>query len=174
MFMQEMHKVTVTLQGERGLTSSKLMNEFEYSQATGLFTRKSTGRVYDKPTSSGYVMISVGGRTYQAQNLAWLYVHGELPVLMVDHIDRNRSNNKISNLRLATGRENAQNKSVSLRSKSGVKGVHEIKSRGIWCAEIYVDGKRKRLGFFRCFDEAVSARRSAELLHHSHSQEALK
>jgi hypothetical protein len=171
--MQKTNNVTITKVREQGLTFSWLVEHFDYDPGTGLLTRKKTGRVYDTPASSGYVLISVSGRTYMAQNLAWLYVHGELPDCVVDHIDRDRSNNRITNLRLATKRENAQNKSLARNSRSGVKGVHPVKGRGLWRAEIYVNGDRKKIGYFKDFDEAVAARRSAELLHHSHSQEAL-
>lgn len=167
--------VTITRPVSSGddLTFRKLAYQLAYDQASGLFTRRKTGRVYDTPASSGYVVISVGGRTYMAQDLAWLYIHGDLPECVVDHIDRNRSNNRITNLRLATRRQNAQNKSLDRRSTSGVKGVHFVGKRSVWSAEIYIDGQRTRLGYFNDLDEAVAARRSAELLHHSHSMEAL-
>jgi hypothetical protein len=156
------------------LTFRKLAYQLAYDLASGLFTRRKTGRVYDTPNADGYIVISVGGRSYQAQNLAWLYAHGVLPTCVVDHIDRNRSNNRINNLRLATRRQNAQNKTLDRRSTSGVKGVHFVRKRSVWIAEIYIDGQRTKLGYFKDLDEAVAARRSAELLHHSHSMEALR
>lgn len=176
---QEFHNVesvTITrpVSSRDDLTFIKLAYQLAYDQTTGLFTRKKTGRVYDTPAPAGYVLISVGGCTYMAQDLAWLYVYGELPQCVVDHIDRNRSNNRVTNLRLATRRQNAQNKSLDRRSTSGVKGVHFVGKRSVWRAEIYIDGQLKKLGYFKDFDDAVAARRSAERLHHSHSAEALK
>ncbi len=172
--MQKTNNVTVTGLLSDGITFRKLAYQLDYDAATGVFTRRKSGRVYDTPNAEGYIVISVSGRSYQAQNLAWLYVHGVLPDCTVDHIDRNRSNNRINNLRLATRRQNAQNKSLSRRNTSGVKGVCFVSKRSVWSAEIYIDGQRTQLGYFKDFDEAVAARRSAELLHHSHSQEALQ
>jgi hypothetical protein len=156
--------------GEQVLTRTVLKDLFEYDSQTGLFTRKSTGRVYDLVSTSGYVLISVLGKTWMAQDLAWLHETGEVPSLVVDHIDHNRANNRICNLRLATKRENAQNKTVSRRSKSGVTGVHFVQKRSVWCVEIFVEGKRRRLGYFKNYEDAIAARLQAERMFQTHAK----
>ena len=75
----------------------------------------------------------------------------------VDHIDRNKLNNHISNLRWATCSENLGNQLSRKGSTSKYKGVYFHKSRGKWMARIKVNGKRKYLGRFKYEKEAALA-----------------
>lgn len=84
-------------------------------------------------------------------------------IFEVDHIDGNKLNNRLSNLRMATRSQNEQNKGLRNHNTSGVTGVRFTKERGDWHAGIAVDGKRIHLGYFNSFDEAVKARKNAEL-----------
>jgi hypothetical protein len=76
----------------------------------------------------------------------------------VDHIDNNRSNNHITNIRWATGKENNQNKSLSSKNTSGVKGVYWNKNTNKWKAQIEINGKRINLGSFMNKDDAINIR----------------
>ncbi len=80
----------------------------------------------------------------------------------VDHIDRNRLNNHISNLRFATNSENGMNKSKHSNNISGIVGVCFCKTKNKWKAKIQQDGKSKHLGFFESKEEAIQARQNAE------------
>jgi hypothetical protein len=80
---------------------------------------------------------------------------------IVDHIDNNRLNNNISNLRWATNQENARNSKISTKNTSGAKGVFYDKSSQKWRAQIKVDGKHKGLGSFETKEEALEARLKA-------------
>lgn len=76
----------------------------------------------------------------------------------VDHIDNNRSNNNVANLRFATKTENAQNSKLSSKNKSGIKGVSFKKSSNKWRAYISIDGVKVHLGYFDNIEDAKKAR----------------
>jgi hypothetical protein len=91
--------------------------------------------------------------------IAQAYLSDYSKDLEVDHIDRNRSNNKISNLRMVTRSENAHNKSY-------VKGYTFDKHRGKWLAQIMIINKQKHIGYFDTEDEARQAYLDAKKLYH--------
>lgn len=111
--------------------------------------------------SRGYRQIRVKGVLTLEHRMVYFMVHGELPKFL-DHIDRDRTNNRIENLRPATFVQNCQNRKVSSKNRSGVKGVHWHKQHKKWYAEIGVKGKKKFLGLFKDFDKAKEARFDAE------------
>lgn len=82
--------------------------------------------------------------------------------LCVDHIDRNKLNNRKSNLRLCWQKDNAKNKSVRSDNTSGFTGVYLDKRNGGWFAAITADGETHYLGSFRNFEDAVRARIEGE------------
>ncbi|MDA6684686.1 HNH endonuclease signature motif containing protein [Escherichia coli] len=73
--------------------------------------------------SDGYLMIMINGKAYPAHRLAWLIVYGTMPDGFIDHINRVRTDNRISNLRLVTHSENMQNRKIQKNNKSGYRGV---------------------------------------------------
>jgi hypothetical protein len=81
----------------------------------------------------------------------------------VDHIDRNRKNNHISNLRFATKSENQQNSSIYSTNTSGKTGVRFNKQKNKWQACIMLNYKNKHLGFFDEKDDAIQARKDGEI-----------
>ena len=99
--------------------------------------------------SDGYIGIFVGKRYLFAHRLIWQMFKGPIPVgLFIDHIDNNRANNDILNLRLCTTQENAFNRGKQSNNKSGYKGVCWHKQKAKWVAQIKIDGRNKFLGFF--------------------------
>ena len=88
---------------------------------------------------------------------------GYIPENQVDHIDRNRLNNKWSNLREVSNRCNLQNCNLSKNNTSGVNGVYWNKKLNKWRSLITVNKKHKHLGFFEDFDDAVRARYNEEV-----------
>ena len=105
------------------ITQNELKALFRYDEETGEFYWRVGGRrcQTDKPAGTldnyGYRVIRIRSRGYKASRLAWLYVYGEWPVLDLDHINRDKLDNRIENLRLATGRQNRGN---ILATKLGV------------------------------------------------------
>lgn len=154
-------------------TQDRLKELFSYDPETGLFTRLVTrshnakaGQVVSGcKTPFGYRVIHVDGKVYMAHRLAWLYVYGDWPTegMDIDHANRNREDNRLQNLRLATRSENLCNKVFSEKNTSGVTGVSWYKAYGRWNAQIHIKCKRINLGYFDDIDSAADARRDAEL-----------
>ena len=145
-----------------------------YDPTTGLFTRKKkwgsklAGSPIGGLSKDGYVQIAFNGRTHTAQRLAWLYVYGNWPAGVIDHINRNRADNRIENLRDVSSSKNAHNSDARHHSQSGVKGVSLRSLRNgrrlkkAWRADIMVNGTRKFLGNFYTVEDAARARTNAE------------
>ena len=131
-----------------------------YDRLTGLFTRLD-GIPVGTAHSKGYVSIKAGGQEVLAHRLAWFFVYGKQPA-SIDHINRIKSDNRIDNLRPATASQNQCNRGVQSNSSSGVCGVARNTRDTAWQAYIKLNGKRKHLGLFREFADAVAARRLAE------------
>lgn len=120
-------------------------------------------------TAYGYLQMSVEGRPYAVHRLIWLHVTGSFPECDIDHIDGNRLNNSWVNLRSVTRRENLRNSGIRVDNTSGVPGVSFAKDRRLWCAYIETGEGRKYIGHFRVFDDAVKARRGAEVEYGFHT-----
>lgn len=133
-----------------------------YDPETGIFAYRTTGKIAGWIKKNGRVSINLIGRTFEAHRLAWLYMKKEMPVLVIDHIDGNPTNNKWSNLRHVTQAENCKNYPLYKNSTSKVTGVSWDTHFERWAAYINVDGKRKKLGMFKHFVDAVQARLIAE------------
>lgn len=99
--------------------------------------------------------IKIEGTVYGAHTLAWLYVYGIMPKGL-DHKNRNPYDNRIANLRLATGSQNNANCNPRKHNKSGYKGVSWNARHKKWYAFITVNGRAKYLGHFT--DKAEAAR----------------
>lgn len=127
-----------------------LQDKFELKQ-DGLYNKK-TGNRAGSHRKDGYRNIYVNGKTYLEHRLIWCYVHGYMPI-EIDHIDRNRSNNDITNLRESTRLENNRNKIHNFGIRKNCKK---------WTVEIKCKGKYYYLGRFNSYDEAFKARKEAE------------
>lgn len=116
-------------------------------------------------TASGYVRVSNKGIGYtMAHRIIWEMTNGEIPDgLFIDHINGNRRDNRIENLRLVTQKVNSMNSSLRFDNKSGVTGVAIYKRTGKWRASIQSGGKTVHLGFFDDFISACEARIVAEV-----------
>ena len=159
------------------LTAEYLRSILHYDPATGIFTWKvstsnriKVGDIAGCPGGGGYPQIRAQRRLHQAHRLAWLYVYGEWPKGQIDHINRNRSDNRISNLREVTNKQNGQNKSKRSDNTSGHPGVHWYKQSSKWVACIMHNYKRIHLGCFSVLEEAIAARKAAEKLYWADTQ----
>jgi hypothetical protein len=134
------------------------MNLFWKKPGGGRQRGKHAGRI----GNTGYWRISHLGKSYMAHNIIYNMIHGLIPDgLSVDHVDRDRLNNRIDNLRLATAKEQANNRtpvSFMSNSTSGRIGVGWHKSTGLWRAHYKKAGKQISLGYFKLKDDAIKAR----------------
>lgn len=106
----------------------------------------------------GYRRVQIDKRLYREHQLIWLWHKGALPVGQIDHIDGNKLNNSIANLREVSPSINNQNRrSASKRSKSGYLGVHWHKKNSVWVAKIGVGYEKKYLGCFESAEQAYQA-----------------
>lgn len=142
------------------ITQERLHEMFEYRNGT-LYRKKSLGRTKagDKVgfvNSKGYVAVNIDKQCIAVHRLIWVMQHGEFPEL-IDHIDGNRQNNRIENLRLADKFGNAQNKRMHKNNTSGVKGVYWKKDKNKWAAQIMCNNKPKFIGYFDSLDDANNA-----------------
>ncbi len=99
-------------------------------------------------SATGYRRIRLGGkRKHQAHRIAWLLHYGSDPYpLEIDHIDGNRTNNKLANLRLVTRQQNQFNRPKNKNNSSGYKGVYRYKDN--WRAGIRMNGRIHWIGVF--------------------------
>lgn len=141
------------------VTQGEVKTRLNYDPETGVFTwrinssRAKAGAVAGTVNSRGYVIICIRKRGYMAHRLAWFYVHGYWPPEETDHINGDRADNRLSNLRLATKRQNMHNRKRQVCASSPYKGV-SIHHAG-WSAEICTPTGREWLGLFRTPEEAA-------------------
>ncbi len=156
---------------ENILTQERLKELFTYNPYTGLFTRNkisskyankkySHGTVANYVDGEGYIAIRFGAAQLKAHRLVFLYMNGEMPVA-VDHINRVRTDNRWSNLRSSNDNINSKNKSIYKNNTTGCHGVQEVEYGYRAC----IGGSKGRtyLGFYKNKEDAISARRAAEI-----------
>lgn len=155
------------------VTQSQLKELLDYNSETGTFKwlidvrRSRAGDVAGHLHSKGYIAIKIGRRDYYAHRLAWMYCYGQFPNGNIDHINRNRSDNRICNLRIANHVQNGQNLKTYRNNTSGVIGVNWNKRTSKWKSEIDINGKRFYLGLFNTIEEASEARAVAKAKYHT-------
>ena len=153
---------------------------FDYDESTGVFTAKvrravrvKAGQVVGSRNRSGYLTTSIAGKNRYLHRLAWLIVYGVLPDGEIDHINGNKADNRLKNLRVVSPSENNKNAKMPSDNKSGVIGVHWDAAREKWAVEIRSSNNKYRLGRYSDFDQAVAVRKSAEMrlgFHENHGR----
>lgn len=115
---------------------------------------------------TGYRLISINNIRYKAGRLAWLYHYGGWPsdeTPQIGHMNGNRPDGRIVNLRQVTDEQNSRNQKVRSANTSGRTGVQFHKPIGKWMAVIRNNGKYECLGYYAKFEDAVKAREAAEI-----------
>lgn len=150
------------------ITQSELKEVLSYDEMTGQFVWiKSTSdriKVGDEAGAirpDGYRSIQVNGKRTMAHRWAWLYVFGNFPDCEIDHINGNRSDNRLVNLRLATSKQNKENTRLKINNTSGHRGVSWDASREKWLAHVVHNRKFHNIGRFDDIDDAVKAVKEA-------------
>lgn len=149
------------LNGKEPPTQERVKELLIYDPDTGIFIwrvdvgrwgRIKAGTVTGSLCGNGYLYISFDGERFVAHNLAWLYMTGEWPNGLVDHINMKTTDNRFSNLRLTDRRGNAENNKAKLKPDYGVyKHKHRYK------VQFYVNQKNTHFGLFDTFTEAIEA-----------------
>lgn len=135
-------------------------------RCTNTWNTRFVGTVAGSINDQGYRVICIDRSDYRAHRLAWLYVSGEWPPAEIDHINGDRADNRIANLRQASRAENMRNCRKRRDNTSGRKGVSWDNRDRKWYAKIKVNSKDTYLGVFDCPDEAAAAyEAAAERLH---------
>lgn len=147
-----------------GITAEELRAAMSYDPETGVFSKSTASggrKILGCVKRDGYVKIFAGGKQRSAHRLAWLYVFGKWPDGVIDHINGNRMDNRITNLRDVAQSENSKNRcAVSIKKQSSRHiGVYfyKNKSNKPWTAQIVVNGKNNYLGCFATEAEAAKA-----------------
>ncbi len=159
---------------KQNITAERVRELFNYDPETGFLTWRATTsnrvKVGDRAgclRADGYWYIKVDGVMYGAHRVIWLLVYGAWPSDQTDHINGNRGDNRLGNLRECTVSENQQNVSVNKRNTSGTPGVFRDKRRSKWRACIHVKGERKHLGTFDHIEDAAAAYLAAKAKFHT-------
>ena len=147
------------------LTLSEVKFLLDYDKLSGKFYWKNskkvkTGAIAGSINAKGYIVVNIRNKLYLAHRLAWFYIHSVWPSGYIDHIDRDKTNNKIENLRVVTKSENGQNSSKKSKAKtkqSKYKGVYWVNLRSRWVASISKEGKKYHLGTFLEEKEAAKS-----------------
>lgn len=152
------------------LDHQTLLDHMDYSPTSGelIWLKPTTRRVKVGDSvgslhSKGYLHTSFLGQKYFCHILVWFYVYGIWPTSKLDHEDGDRTNNRISNLRLATTTQNAQNAKAHRDNLCGFKGVRKCRAK--YAARIRVNGESIHLGSFPTAEEAAKAYDSAAVTH---------
>ena len=111
----------------------------------------------------GYRLVSICGKKVWAHRLAWLVYFGSWPNGQIDHINHDKNDNRISNLRIVSHVENGRNANKKKNNKTGVTGVSWYKRKNKFAAEIMSDSGRVFLGYFADLNEARKSRKDAEI-----------
>lgn len=135
-------------------------------KAVAIWNGRNAGNMaFTATTNGGYRVGWLFGVKSYAHRVIWALIHGEWPDV-IDHIDGDRGNNLISNLRSVTKAENARNARVGSNNKTGVMGVG--RSKAGWYAKICAGGVAIHIGTFETFGDAVDARKNAEVKYGYH------
>lgn len=121
-------------------------------------SKSRNGGIAGKLNSCGYIDITINRRVYKAHRLAWLLHYGEWPGDRIDHIDQDKLNNAISNLRVVSATANLLNISYANKnSTSSIRGVRWAVRQRKYMARIRLNGKLVHLGYFKNVEDAQAA-----------------
>ncbi len=158
-------------------TALRLLNVFGYNKDGSLFwkTKAGNGRIAagtlaGYPTTCGGRKVMYQKKAYWVHHIVWLMHNGNLPTQFVDHINGDRSDNRIENLRLCSQSENMQNRSRHGIGESNLLGAHKRRG-GKWEAAITLRGQKQWLGVFSTAEEAHAAYLSAKKCVHQFNPE---
>lgn len=140
-----------------------LASLFAYEPDTGNLIRiqsrpgVTVGDIAGCVDDQGYVKVYIDRRAYLVHRIVWILVHGEWPSGEIDHINGNKADNRIANLRVCSRHENQRNTKMRKDNSSGVKGVVWDKRINAWFAQVALNGKTFYGGSFKDLEDAKRA-----------------
>lgn len=144
------------------LSPCELQELLHYDPENGrLFWRDGSGEAFTSVDTKGYRRGTILGRRIRAHRVIWALVHGEWPE-QIDHINGDRQDNRLRNLRNVLSCENQRNMRRPSNNTSGIIGVSFFTASRRWRAHISFGGVQHHLGYFATKEEAAEARRRAE------------
>ena len=145
----------------------QLREKFFYDPETGVIINRKTGRQI-RAVTNGYLAARFSGTTMYAHRIAWALTFGRMPDRHLDHINGNKTDNRISNLREADDLVNNHNRHTANKSNKscGLLGVTKPRHTNKWAASITVNRRRVHIGYFDTPEEAHTAYLNAKLIHH--------
>ncbi len=147
---------------------------FASEQASRTWNTRYAGKeAFTSLDRKGYVQAGIFNKVYRAHRVIWALVHGDADG-HIDHINGNRSDNRLDNLRLVSRKENQRNQKLHSDNTSGVNGVSWKKNRGKWQAYCHIDRKYIHLGLFDTKTEAIAARKAALVMLEYHPNHGRK
>jgi hypothetical protein len=140
------------------LTAERLRELLDYDPETGRFSKNGAQRGFLVPPKN-YVRVHLDGRQRLAHRLAWLYVYGEWPSGQVDHLNGDKTDNRIANLRCVSAAQNMQNirSAKSYNKTGGLLGVCRPSGESKYVAQISVGGVNRYIGRYDTAEEAHAA-----------------
>lgn len=156
------------------VTYKRLLELLDYNPITGVLLYKTTikqrglanpGTEAGYEASDGYRWVMIDSKRYSAHRLAWFYHFGQWPSGFIDHKNRIRNDNRIANLRVGSRSLNRFNSKRNKNNASGCAGVHLDNGKS-WRASISVNKRRISLGSFSRLEEAIAARKAANIKFH--------
>jgi hypothetical protein len=154
---------------QKNLTQERLKEVLDYDPETGIFCRKNCfglkeQKIISGSNVNGYRTIKIDNKPYYLHRLAWLYVYGKFPEKEIDHKNKNKSDNRICNLRDISRQQNIQNRGNPL-------GVFQTKNKRRWRARIMFSGNCINLGTFATKEEAIEKYQEAKKIYHPYFYE---
>jgi hypothetical protein len=130
------------------ITQERLKELFDYKDGQFIDRKTNAAKTLVPITNHHrYYRVVVDGKAYGLHRMIFLYHKGYLPKV-IDHVDNDRTNNQIENLREATQQQNCLNRVAHKNNRSGYKNVHWDKAMNKWAVQISIDRKRRVFGYF--------------------------
>lgn len=154
----------------RARNSSQFYNDNGRAEASALmWNDRFAGQMAGTMEDGGYTRLYVNHRNQLSHRVIWAMAYGEWPRGQIDHIDHDRSNNRLENLRLVSERGNSRNRRLSGRNTSGINGVCWDIDLSKWRAQIVIERRCVYLGVFASKADAERARKSADVSYGFHA-----
>lgn len=141
------------------ITKEQLLDAFEYKDGKlfwniNVSRKVRIGREINTINKQGYIQFKFNGKHMYAHRAIFLMHHGFLPK-SIDHINCNKLDNRIENLRESTTSQNGQNTFIRINNTSGIKGIYWCNKKNKWHARIKLDYKNIHIGYFNSIEEAI-------------------